>query len=91
MLWVWPDSSPDASTSSSAASPALIAELDSEEWQPRTGWFRRDLPISFETVVENVRPPGGGEGSWGNGVHEGTGRGEGGGGGDEGQWPGQDE
>jgi phenylpropionate dioxygenase-like ring-hydroxylating dioxygenase large terminal subunit len=62
MLWVWPDGSPEASAAAAEVSPAFISELDSEHWQSRTGWFHRDLPISYETVVENVRGGGGGLG-----------------------------
>jgi phenylpropionate dioxygenase-like ring-hydroxylating dioxygenase large terminal subunit len=55
LLWVWPDASPEGAAAAAAAAPALIAELDQpDEWEPRTDWFMREVPISMETVVENV-------------------------------------
>ncbi|WIA09707.1 hypothetical protein OEZ85_009091 [Tetradesmus obliquus] len=58
LLWVWPDASPEGAAAAAAAAPALIAELDQpDEWEPRTDWFMREMPISMETVVENVADP----------------------------------
>lgn len=55
LLWVWPEASPEGAAAAAAAAPALIAELDQpDEWEPRTDWFMREMPISMETVVENV-------------------------------------
>eukprot|EP00775_Hariotina_reticulata_P009449 gene9449-9615_t len=55
LLWVFPDSSPGAAAAAAAASPAVIDELSQpEEWEPRTDWFLREIPVSMETVVENV-------------------------------------
>jgi hypothetical protein len=52
---VWPDASAEGAAAAAAAEPALIAELDQpDEWEPRTDWFMREMPISMETVVENV-------------------------------------
>eukprot|EP00879_Flechtneria_rotunda_P013512 GHRR01014109.1.p1 GENE.GHRR01014109.1~~GHRR01014109.1.p1 ORF type:complete len:485 (+),score=156.42 GHRR01014109.1:529-1983(+) len=56
LLWVWPDTHSAALAASTP--PAVIAELDqTADWEPRTDWFMRDLPISMETVVENVMDP----------------------------------
>jgi hypothetical protein len=58
LLWVWPDASAEGAAAAAAAAPALIAELDQpDEWEPRTDWFMREVPISMETVVENVSSP----------------------------------
>jgi len=55
LLWVFPDSSPNAAAAAAATSPAVINELSqTEEWEPRTDWFMREIPVSMETVVENV-------------------------------------
>jgi hypothetical protein len=56
LLYVWPDASEGATAAAAAAPMPIIAELDqTAEWEPRTDWFMRDVPISMETVVENVR------------------------------------
>lgn len=53
LLWVWPDASSAGAAATAAA--AVIPELNQpDEWEPRTDWFMRDMPISMETVVENV-------------------------------------
>lgn len=58
LLYVWPDASEGAAAAAAAAPMPIIPELDqTAEWEPRTDWFMRDVPISMETVVENVRPP----------------------------------
>ncbi|KAF6256401.1 hypothetical protein COO60DRAFT_1640750 [Scenedesmus sp. NREL 46B-D3] len=58
LLWVWPDASAEGAAAAAAAQPALIAELDQPvEWEARTDWFMREVPISMETVVENVSDP----------------------------------
>jgi hypothetical protein len=55
LLYVWPDASEDATTAADCAPLPIIGELDeTDEWEPRTDWFMRDVPISMETVVENV-------------------------------------
>jgi phenylpropionate dioxygenase-like ring-hydroxylating dioxygenase large terminal subunit len=55
LLWVFPDASPNAAAAAAALSPAVINELSqTEEWEPRTDWFMREIPVSMETVVENV-------------------------------------
>jgi pheophorbide a oxygenase len=56
LLWVWPDAAPGAAAAAAAAPLPLIPELDQpDEWEPRTDWFMREVPVSMETVVENVR------------------------------------
>lgn len=55
LLWVWPDASAEGIAAAATAQPCTIPELDIEdEWEPRTDWFMREVPISMETVVENV-------------------------------------
>jgi hypothetical protein len=55
LLYVWPDASEGAAAAAAAAPLPIIPELDqTAEWEPRTDWFFRDVPISMETVVENV-------------------------------------
>ncbi|KAF8073221.1 hypothetical protein HT031_000882 [Scenedesmus sp. PABB004] len=58
LLWVWGDASAAGAAASLEKAPATIPELDDPaDWEPRTGWFMRDIPISMETVVENVVDP----------------------------------
>lgn len=60
LLYVWPDASEGSAAAAEAAPLPVIPELDeTEEWEPRTDWFMRDVPISMETVVENVSGGGG--------------------------------
>jgi phenylpropionate dioxygenase-like ring-hydroxylating dioxygenase large terminal subunit len=55
LLYVWPDASAGSAAAADASPLPAIPELDqTEDWEPRTDWFMRDVPISFETVVENV-------------------------------------
>jgi len=55
LVWVWPDASPNAAAAAAASPLATIPENDDDQgWEPRTGWFMRDVPCSMETVVENV-------------------------------------
>ncbi len=57
LVWVWPDATAEGiAAAATAPPPAVMAELDQpEDWQPRTAWFMREVPLSMETVVENVR------------------------------------
>lgn len=57
LLWVWPDASPDglvASTDPDNA-PALVPDMS----DPGFGgfWYMRDLPYSYETLIENLGDP----------------------------------
>lgn len=55
LLYVWPDASEGAAAAAASSPLPIIPELDqTDEWEPRTDWFMRDVPISMETVVENV-------------------------------------
>ena len=55
-MWLSASEGSAAAAAAAEASPLpIIPELDqTEDWEPRTDWFMRDVPISFETVVENV-------------------------------------
>jgi len=55
LLYVWPDAFEGAAAAAASSPLPIIPELDqTDEWEPRTDWFMRDVPISMETVVENV-------------------------------------
>ncbi|KXZ47331.1 hypothetical protein GPECTOR_36g56 [Gonium pectorale] len=59
LLWVWPDDSPDAASASAASAPELPARLrDRAASSPAPlGWFVRELPYSYEVLVENLLDP----------------------------------
>lgn len=58
LLYVWPDAFEGAAAAAASSPLPIIPELDqTDEWEPRTDWFMRDVPISMETVVENVMDP----------------------------------
>lgn len=55
LLWVFGDASPAGAAAAASVPLPLVEEGDQpEEWEPRTYWFMRDVPLSMETVVENV-------------------------------------
>ena len=54
LVWVYPTA--DA-TEAAAKKPALIPELDDPEFVDATNFFVRDLPYSFEVLVENLCDP----------------------------------
>lgn len=60
LIWVWADASPSAAMESAATTAAIMPEVDGgvdQDWHRKTHWFMRDVPISMETVVENVMDP----------------------------------
>lgn len=52
---MWPDASSEGVAAAAITPAGVIPELEmTADWEPRTDWFMRDVPISMETVVENV-------------------------------------
>ncbi|KAK9867348.1 hypothetical protein WJX84_010011 [Apatococcus fuscideae] len=59
LLWVWPESGPMASLEAATKSLHIPPGWDTEpdQWLPLKHWFMRDLPYSWDTLVENVVDP----------------------------------
>jgi len=62
LLWVWPQTGADsalraAATKPSNVLPELLDTSPDNIWYQRTAWFMRDLPLRFDTLVENVLDP----------------------------------
>ena len=56
LLWVWPESGPMASLEAATQLPHVPPGWDSEpeQYLPLKHWFMRDVPYSWDTLVENV-------------------------------------
>ncbi|GLC51286.1 hypothetical protein PLESTB_000486100 [Pleodorina starrii] len=60
MLCVWPDESPAAATTAAATAVLLSEDVRSRAQRSDTAsvrWYMRDLPYSYELLVENVTDP----------------------------------
>ena len=56
LLWVWPESGPTASLEAATKSLNIPPgwDTDPEQWLPLKHWFMRDVPYSWDTLIENV-------------------------------------
>ncbi|EFJ50047.1 hypothetical protein VOLCADRAFT_89014 [Volvox carteri f. nagariensis] len=59
MLWVWPDASPDAEAAAAATELVVSNDLRRRDNPGGTNfsWFMRDLPYSYEILLENLTDP----------------------------------
>lgn len=59
LLWVWPESGPMASLEASTKALHIPPGWDTEpeQWLPLKHWFMRDVPYSWDTLIENVVDP----------------------------------
>jgi pheophorbide a oxygenase len=66
LLWIWPEAgeagaaaAASVPTPVTALQPLLEAESDPQgsNFYQSTAWFMRDMPIRFDTLVENVVDP----------------------------------
>jgi pheophorbide a oxygenase len=61
MLWVYADSSPQTWAAAedgglglpSSASP----DITEKDWEVKTPWFQRDVPLSYDVIMENLTDP----------------------------------
>lgn len=51
-LWLWPDVSPEGVAASELKSPAVVPELDGEEFGGN--WYMRELEYGYDTLLENL-------------------------------------
>ncbi|KAF6259816.1 pheophorbide a oxygenase [Scenedesmus sp. NREL 46B-D3] len=63
MLWVFADSSPEGWREAMAADgtpvrpAAASSELLEQGWELKAPWFQRDVPLSFDVLLENMTDP----------------------------------
>lgn len=63
MLWVFADSSPEGWKEATAADgtpvrpAAASTELLDKGWELKSPWFQRDIPLSFDVLLENMTDP----------------------------------
>eukprot|EP00878_Enallax_costatus_P007156 GHUV01007500.1.p1 GENE.GHUV01007500.1~~GHUV01007500.1.p1 ORF type:complete len:476 (+),score=90.11 GHUV01007500.1:173-1600(+) len=61
LLWVYADSSPQTWAAASAGKLGLpssaFPELVDGDWDLKRPWFQRDVPLSFDVVMENATDP----------------------------------
>lgn len=51
-LWLWPDASPDGVEASETVSPAVLPDMDSDDFGG--SWYARDMPYGVDTLMENL-------------------------------------
>ncbi|WIA44126.1 hypothetical protein OEZ86_010468 [Tetradesmus obliquus] len=63
MLWVFADSSPEGWAEATAADgtpappAAASSELTQQGWEIKSPWCQRDVPLSFDILLENMTDP----------------------------------
>lgn len=60
LIWVWPDAGP-AAAADAAAAPLPVSKGLVQHWEARPEghhkWYRRELPYSFDMLLENLSDP----------------------------------
>lgn len=60
LVWVWPSAGP-AAAAAAAAAPLPVSKGLIEIWNNKPGghdkWYRRELPYSFDMLIENLADP----------------------------------
>jgi hypothetical protein len=60
IIWVWPDSGPQA-TVQAERNPTPVSQGVAQRWNDPTkskpSWYRRELPYSFDILIENLADP----------------------------------
>ncbi|GAB4813222.1 hypothetical protein N2152v2_000268 [Parachlorella kessleri] len=57
LLWVWMDASPKAAAESAERAVALPSELEDGTGLLLGDWYMRELPVSYDSLVENLMDP----------------------------------
>jgi phenylpropionate dioxygenase-like ring-hydroxylating dioxygenase large terminal subunit len=60
LIWVWPSAGP-AAAAAAAAAPLPVSKGLVQTWDSKPGghhkWYRRELPYSFDMLIENLADP----------------------------------
>eukprot|EP00878_Enallax_costatus_P015580 GHUV01016320.1.p1 GENE.GHUV01016320.1~~GHUV01016320.1.p1 ORF type:complete len:530 (+),score=157.13 GHUV01016320.1:235-1824(+) len=61
LLWVYADSSPPTWAAAAAGKlglpPAASPDIVHKGWELKRPWFQRDVPLSFDVIMENLTDP----------------------------------
>ncbi|KAK9842714.1 hypothetical protein WJX74_001171 [Apatococcus lobatus] len=57
LLWVWPAAGPEAALEAAAVSPPVCPAFESPDYLEGRHWYQRDVPYSWDTLIENLLDP----------------------------------